>query len=193
MNAIIPLVIGIVLGIVVGWLWVTVRSKAELAKAQIEAEGRVKAAESTSSEVRAQLNALRISIEAKEKEISGLQQLLRAEGEKKVKAQTEVEQLKGTLEDLDALRSRIKTEGELRVAAETKLLEAQANLEQQKKSLDEAKKNLSDTFQALSAEALKSNNQAFIALARSTFETIKPKRKETSRRASRLSTRWWFL
>jgi DNA recombination protein RmuC len=38
--------------------------------------------------------------------------------------------------------------------------------------LDEAKKNLSDTFQALSAEALKSNNQAFIALARSTFETI---------------------
>ena len=177
MNAIILLGIGIVLGIVVGWLWVTVRSKAELAKAQIEAEGRVKAAESTSGEVRAQLNALRISIEGKEKEISGLQQWLRAEGEQKVKAQTEVEQLKGTLEDLDALRGRIKTEGELRVAAETRLLEAQANLEEQKKSLDEAKKNLSDTFQALSAEALKSNNQAFIALARSTFETIQAQAK----------------
>lgn len=100
MNAILLLVIGIVLGIVVGWLWVTVRSKAELTKAQIEAEGRVKAAESTLSEVRAQLNALQTSLDAKEKEISGLQQLLRGEGEQKVKAQTEVEQLKGTLETL---------------------------------------------------------------------------------------------
>jgi DNA recombination protein RmuC len=172
MNAILLLVIGIVLGIVVGWLGVTARSKAELAKAQIEAEGRIKTAESILSEVRAQLNALQTSLDTKEKEISGLQQLLRGEGEQKVKAQTELEQLKGTLEDLDALRERMKTEGELRVAAETKLQEAQASLEEQKRLLEDAKKNLSDTFQALSAEALKSNNQAFITLARSTFETI---------------------
>jgi DNA recombination protein RmuC len=172
MNAIILLVIGIVLGIVVGWLWVTARAKAELARAQIEAEGRIRAAESSLSEVRTQLHALHISFDAKAKEISGLQLLLRGESEQKVKAQTELEQLQSTLEDLAALRVRIKTEGELRVAAETKLQEAQANLEEQKKLLDEAKKNLSDTFQALSAEALKSNNQAFIALARSTFETI---------------------
>ena len=39
------------------------------------------------------------------------------------------------------------------------------------------KKNLSDAFQALSAEALKSNNQAFVALARSTFETIQAQAK----------------
>jgi DNA recombination protein RmuC len=172
MNSIFLLAIGIVLGIVVGWLWVAARARTELARAQIEAEGHIKAAESTLSEVRAQFNALQISFGAKEKEISSLQQLLRGESEQKVKAQTELEQLQGTLEDLDGLRERIKTEGELRVAAETKLREAQANLEEQKKLLDEAKKNLADTFQALSAEALKSNNQAFIALARSTFETI---------------------
>ncbi len=177
MNAILLLVIGIALGIVVGWLGVTVRSKAELAKAQIEAEGRIKTAESTLSEVRAQSNALQISFDAKEKEILGLQQLLRGEGEQKVKAQTELEQLKGTLEDLDALRERMKTEGELRVAAETKLQEAQASLEEQKMLLEDAKKNLSDTFQVLSAEALKSNNQAFITLARSTFETIQAQAK----------------
>jgi len=172
MNAIFLLVIGIGLGIVVGWLWVTARSRAELARTQIEAEGRIKAAESTLSEVRARVHALQSSVDAKEKEISGLQQSLRGESEQKVKAQTELEQLQGTLEDLEALRERMKTEGELRVAAETRLREAQANLEEQKKLLGEAKKNLSDTFQALSAEALKSNNQAFIALARSTFETI---------------------
>jgi DNA recombination protein RmuC len=177
MNAIFLLVIGIALGIVVGWLWVTVRSKAELARAQIDSEGRVKAAESTLSEVRAQLNALQISFAAKEREVAGLQQLLRGESEQKVKAQTELEQLQGTLEDLKALRERLRTEGELRVAAETKLQEALASLEEQKKLLEEAKKSLTDTFQALSAEALKSNNQAFIALARSTFETIQVQAK----------------
>jgi len=177
MNPTFLLVIGIALGIVVAWLWVSARSKTEVAKAQIDAEGRIKAAESTLSEVRAQLNALQISFDAKEKEISGLQQLLRGESEQKVKAQTELEQLQGTVEDLGALRDRIKAEGELRVAAETKLNEAQANLEEQKKLLEEAKKNLSDAFQALSAEALKSNNQAFIALARSTFETVQAQAK----------------
>ena len=165
MNAIIPLVIGIALGTVVGWLLVTARSRAELARAQIAAEGRIRAAESTVSEVRTQVHALQSSVEAKEKEISGLQQSLRGESGQKVKAQTELEHLHGTLEDLGALRERIKTEGELRVAAETNLRKAQENLEEQKKLMEEAKKNLSDTFQALSAEALKSNNQAFIALA----------------------------
>jgi len=172
MNPVVLLLIGMVLGFVIGWLWVTVRSKAELAAAQIEAAGRVKGAESTLSEVRAQLNALQASFDSRGKEISGLQLLLRGESEQKVKAQTELEQLQATLEDLESLRDRVRKEGELRVAAETKLLEAQANLEEQRKSLDEARKNLSDTFQALSAEALKSNNQAFIALARSTFETV---------------------
>jgi DNA recombination protein RmuC len=177
MNAIFLFAVGLVLGIVVGWLWVAARSKAEHVKAQIEAEGRIKAAESTLSEVRTQCNTLQASAEAKGKEISGLQQLLRGESEQKVKAQTELEQLKNMLEDLEALRQRMKTEGELRVAAETKLQEAQARLEEQRRLLEDAKKNLAETFQALSAEALKSNNQAFIALARSTFETIQAQAK----------------
>jgi DNA recombination protein RmuC len=172
MTSIFLLVIGTVLGIVIAWLWATSRSATVIQRAQVEAEGRVRAAESTLAEVRTQLNALQASLDAKEKEASSLQQMLRGESEQKVKAQTELEQLQNRLEDLEALRERMKTEGEMRVAAETKLAEAQANLEEQKKLLEEAKKNLSDTFQALSAEALKSNNQAFIALARSTFETI---------------------
>jgi DNA recombination protein RmuC len=89
-----------------------------------------------------------------------------------VKSQTELENVRSALADMNQLRERLKTEGESRVAAETKLREAQVSLEEQKRLLEEAEKNLVDTFQALSAEALKSNNQAFIALARSTFETL---------------------
>ena len=177
MISILLLIIGIASGFVIAWLWAKAGSAAVVQKVQVEAEGRVKAAESTSTEVRAQLTALHGLFEAKEKETSTLQQQLRGESEQKVKAQTEFEQLQQRLEDLAALRERIKTEGEMRVAAETKLQEAQASLEEQKKLLEEAKKNLSETFQALSAEALKSNNQAFIALARSTFETIQAQAK----------------
>jgi len=177
MISIALLIIGPVLGALIAWLWATARSAAVLQKMQVDAEGRVKTAETTATEARAQLTALQGIVEAKEKEASSLQQLLRGESEQRVKAQTELEQLQHRLEDLAALRERMKTEGEMRVAAETKLQEAQANLEEQKKTVDEAKKNLSDAFQALSAEALKSNNQAFVTLAKSTFETMQARAK----------------
>ena len=75
------------------------------------------------------------------------------------------------------MREQLKVEGELRVAAETSLRETEASLQEQKNLLEEAKKSLTETFQALSAEALKSNNQAFIALARSQFETLQAQAK----------------
>jgi DNA recombination protein RmuC len=78
---------------------------------------------------------------------------------------------------LAASDQQVKNEAALRVAAETRLTEAQANLEDQKRLLEEARVKLSDAFQALSAQALKSNNQAFIELARSTFETIQTQAK----------------
>ena len=56
----------------------------------------------------------------------------------------------------------------------------------QRKLLDDAQKTLLESFQALSAEALKSNNQAFIALARSQFETLQAQAKgdlETQQKA----------
>jgi DNA recombination protein RmuC len=68
-------------------------------------------------------------------------------------------------------------EGEQRASAEARFQEAQVNLEEQKRLLDEARQKLADTFNALSAEALKSNNLAFIALAKSTFETIQAQAK----------------
>jgi DNA recombination protein RmuC len=172
MNSILLLVLGVALGAVIGWLLAAVRPRSELVKSQIAAEGRVKAAESTLQEVRAQLGSLQAALDTREKDQDALQQKLREESEQKVKAQTELEQVRSALADSNELRERLKTEGELRVAAETKLREAQVSVEEQKKLLEEAKKNLVDTFQALSAEALKSNNQAFIALARSAFETL---------------------
>jgi len=139
MNPWVLFVVGFVFGAVLAWLWASSRGKDLLSASQIEAEGKVKAAESAVSELRAQAESLRSSLEE--------------------------------------LQEKFKADGESRVIAETRLKEAQANLDEQKRLLEEAKTKLTDTFEALSAEALKSNNEAFIHLARSTFETIQAQAK----------------
>lgn len=50
--------------------------------------------------------------------------------------------------------------------AETRLEEANKNIEEQKRLLEQAQEKLTTAFQALSGEALKSNNQAFLELAK---------------------------
>jgi len=177
MNSILLLALGVVLGAAIGWLLAAARTKSELVKSQVDAEGRVKAAESTLQEVRAQLGAAQAAFESRSKEIEGLQQKLREESDQKVRAQTELEQARNTLADLKELRERLKAEGELRVGAETRLRETQASLEEQKKLLEEAKKTLTETFQALSSEALNNNNRAFLELANSKFETLQAQAK----------------
>jgi DNA recombination protein RmuC len=172
MNSILLVLVGVALGGVIGWLLAAARARTEMIKSQVDAEGRVKAAESTLQEVRVRVDALQTSLAGRERELADLQQKVREEGEQKVKAQTELEGARAAAEDSNQLRERLKVEGELRVEADTKWREAQASLAEQRKLLEEAKKTLAETFQALSAEALKSNNQAFVALARSQFETL---------------------
>jgi len=87
------------------------------------------------------------------------------------------EQMGRSEQEVSSLRDKLEVEGERRVTAETRLQEAQLSLEQQRQLLQKAEANLEDTFRALSAEALKSNNQAFIDLAKSTFETLQAQAK----------------
>lgn len=62
-------------------------------------------------------------------------------------------------------------ENAMKVKAETQLEETKKNLDEQKKLLEEATVKLKETFNSLSAEALKSNNKAFLDLAKSTLDT----------------------
>jgi len=86
-------------------------------------------------------------------------------------------QVTGLQQTAVQLQDKLRAESELKAASEARLQEAQASLEEQKKLLDDARQKLADTFNALAAEALKSNNQAFIQLAKSTFETIQAQAK----------------
>ena len=57
-----------------------------------------------------------------------------------------------------------------RAAADERLAVAERTADEKLALLEEARQKLADAFQALSAEALKSNNQAFLQLARETLE-----------------------
>jgi DNA recombination protein RmuC len=61
--------------------------------------------------------------------------------------------------------------------AEARAQEAQFRLEEQKKDLVKAREDLTQAFAALAGEALKSNNQAFLDLAKSAFATLQAEAK----------------
>ncbi len=95
------------------------------------------------------------------------------EAEGRVKgAESAVAELRSQLQEMNSLRERLQAEERARVAAETRFQESESNLDEQRRLLDEARAKLAEAFQALSAEALKSNNRAFIELAKSAFETV---------------------
>jgi DNA recombination protein RmuC len=76
--------------------------------------------------------------------------------------QAEVDRLRGEL--ADAMRAR--------AIAETQAAETVKRAEEQQTLLAKARHELAESFQALSGEALKQNNEAFLTLARSTFQTL---------------------
>ncbi len=72
--------------------------------------------------------------------------------------------------EIDMLRSE-------KTVAETKFQEAKKNIEEQKELLKKATEQLSDTFEALSAKALKNSNEEFLKLAKQNLEIILEKTK----------------
>ena len=74
--------------------------------------------------------------------------------------------------ELAAQRGELRALGEARQALATRLEAGERALAEQRQLLDSAQARLSDVFKALAAETLKANNQQFIDLARSQFETL---------------------
>lgn len=78
-------------------------------------------------------------------------------------------------QDGERLRADLALAQQARASSDTRVEEAQRNVAEQKQLLDQARQQLLESFQALSNEALKQNNQAFLNLARVSFETLQAK------------------
>ena len=92
--------------------------------------------------------------------------------------------------DLDRIRQDLSEASQARAVAETRAAEAALHLNEQKTLLGQARQELAETFQALSGEALKQNNEAFLSLARGSFETLQAEAKDDSPSGNRRSIVW---
>lgn len=87
-----------------------------------------------------------------------------------------LEDLKASAETKDTLIEKLRTSQEKaeqeKAVVAARLEEKNNNLEEQKKILENAQAKLKDTFAALSGESLKSNNRAFLELAKASLDKI---------------------
>ncbi len=80
-------------------------------------------------------------------------------------------------EELDRLRRELSDQARARAVAETQAAETTRHAEEQKALLAQARQELAEAFQALSGEALKQNNEAFLNLAKTSFQTLQAEAK----------------
>ena len=79
-------------------------------------------------------------------------------------------QIARAAEDFETLRTRMAAEQEAKVKAETQLAETILRLEEEKKTLDQAKSKLIDSFKAIAGDTLNESTAAFLRLAKETFD-----------------------
>ncbi len=178
--SVIPLwaaVLGVFLGIVVTWLLLQfrfdqalLRTKSELELQQAKIEERLASKEQNQE-------GLRSTLEAAMGECSQLRAELKNASERRAIAEernTRIPELEAELDSKESLLSELRSENtELRAKlseVETRLIEENAAADEKLALLNEAGRKLSDVFKALSADALKSNNQSFLELAKATLE-----------------------
>lgn len=113
-------------------------------------------------------SASRIRTQVQGRLIEAAERAQRAE----VEAAEMRKQLTAEQSDLVHTRDALSAAQQARAVAETRVQEAARSLDEQKALVAEARQNLAETFKALSGEALKTNNEAFLNLAKTSFETL---------------------
>lgn len=110
-----------------------------------------------------------------------MQASLQNSGERAHRAETLAGELRKQTEQERTETARVRDElaqaQQARAVAETRAQETLKQLDEQKALLTQARQELLESFQALSGEALKQNNEAFLNLARTSFETLQAEAK----------------
>lgn len=124
-----------------------------------------------------QLKQLTGSLDKAVEEISRLKSEVKSESERRAAAEeknSRIPELESSAKARDEQLARMQEEN---TSLRARLSELETKLEEERKAtaeklalLNEAQQKFSDAFKALSAEALKSNNQSFLEIAKSTLE-----------------------
>ena len=169
--------IGMVLGIAGTWL--SLRLNYERAVQRVKSE--LELVRATMSERlgsrEQQLQELKNAMDQAVTEGAQLRAELRTESERRVAAEeknSRVPELEGEMKSWEERTSTLQSENtelHARLAeVETKLIEESKFTQEKLALLREAREQMTDAFKALSADALRGNNQSFLELARTTLE-----------------------
>jgi DNA recombination protein RmuC len=150
-----------VLGFASGWFAQTTRSRA------------------TAATMNAQIQGLQLRLEATSRDFDELKsahtELRRQhfdESTARASAEAVAQQVPALLSKLEGCNQQISIHNARVATLELELANERASLKDERELLERTRMTLSDSFKALSADALKSNNQVFIDLAKSTLETF---------------------
>jgi len=158
-NDILYVLAGLICGGVVAWMVRGLQAKAALARLEVQLES-----------LRTQCSEQRARLDAAKAEQERTLGLLRGETERRASA----EQAAARVPDLEtnlSSRDRDLADQKAKVAElDTRLTEERKASAEKLALLDEAQQKLSDAFKALSSDALTTNNQAFLDLAKATLE-----------------------
>ncbi len=170
-------VVEILIGGIIAWL--ILRTKIQEARDQGKMEGESERATLTErlQGRDEQLKELRSSSEKMASDIDHLRQEMKSESEKRCSAEvrnSRIPELELSMKAKEEVLVQLQKEN---TDLKTKLSETETRIEEERKGaeerlalLNEAQQKLSDAFKALSAEALRSNNQSFLELAKATLE-----------------------
>ena len=124
-----------------------------------------------------QVQELRVAVETAHHDVASLRETLRLESDRRSVAEEkntripELETIVASREENLLRLTHENTDLKLKLSEiETRLVEERKAVEEKIMIVDESKQKLSDAFKALSADVLKSSNQAFLALARESLE-----------------------
>jgi DNA recombination protein RmuC len=187
MENIIPsfmVILGLLVGAAATWLisQIRIRHLYDRVKAEIEPE-RATLVERLQGKDQ-QLQELKTSLEKAAAEITHLREEIKSESEKRSAAEeknSRIPELESQVKAREEYITNLQSENTI---LKTKVSELETKLEEEHKAaeeklalLTEARQNLSDTFKALSADVLKSNNQSFLELAKTTLEKFQESAK----------------
>lgn len=181
---IISAALGLALGAFSGALivWLALRPRIERLRAELQAA--LGAAELQRQAIAAQTQQMRQAYEALQLELHRVSEAWRVESGYRAAAEEKNSRIPRLELELDVRGQRMDALREENGALKVEISEQRTLLEEERKAaeaklalLDDAQRQLSDAFKALSAEALRNNNQSFLELAKENLEKFQENAK----------------